>query len=111
MSDDYPKPDCEFGVAVRKDLTYIKDTLENILNKQNDFEDILQNGLTTKVDNLHGKVENLQEERTEAKEEEKKKQRREDRRDWEFKKMLVATLLGNILALGGGILIGWLGFA
>lgn len=111
MADEnYPDPDCDFGVAIQRDLIQIKDVLQQILDKQEEHTDTLQNGLTTKVANIQDKVEELEEKREQDQKEEEEKQAREDRRDWEFKKMLIGTVLGNLLALGVGLIIGWVGF-
>jgi len=108
--ENYPNPECPFGVAIQQDIQHIKQKIETILKRQEGFDDTLQNGLSTQVKELRSEVDDLQQKRKDDEKEEEEKQKREDRRDWEFKKMLIATLLGNILALGGGVLIGFLGF-
>ena len=110
-NENYPEPECNFGVAMKRDILQIKETLEKILEKQDQHSDKLQNGLATAMKKVKADVQELKQKRKKDKEDEEEKQKREDRRDWEFKKMILTTVLGNIGALIVGLVIGYFGFA
>jgi len=109
--ENYPEPECSFGVAMRRDILHIKKSLERIVEQQQAHTEKLQNGLTSKVEKVRNDVQELKQKREEDEDEEEEKQKREDRRDWEFKKMILTAVLGNIGALIVGLVIGYFGFA
>mgnify|MGYP000568354960 CR=1 FL=1 len=110
QSNDYPDPDCSFGVAVRQDIKYIKRSLGQILKAQEDHTETLENGLTTKVERIDERLEDIETTQETKKERSLKKELREQQRGVNFKRELVMVFLTNVLAIGGGILIAYLSF-
>jgi len=101
----YPNPECKFGVAVKQDLSHILGKIDQLLEKQEEHTDTLQDGLTTKVESLHDKVDEIEEEHENEEEREKKEDQREKDRRATFKREMIVMVLGNFLSLGAGIIV------
>lgn len=108
--DSYPDPECDFGVAVRQDIKYIKDKLEEILEAQEEHSETLENGLTTKVDRIDDRIERIEQERETEEERERKEDKKKEGRKKRFYLQLVITIIGELIAFGGGVGIAWLSF-
>lgn len=108
MTDgDYPEPECNFGVAIQRDILQIKNTLEELKQIISQHTDTLQNGLTSKVNNIENKVESIEEQKTEEEEQKEKAEQREANRDYRLKVTIIGIFLSNILALGVGVLVAY----
>ena len=113
MSDenyDLPDPDCEFGVAMKQLIQQIKKQLDEISQKQSDFDKTLQNGLSSKVSDLDKKVDDLKQKRKEEKEAEEEKEEREKRHDWQIKIAVITAIATNLGAIGVAATVAFFGF-
>jgi len=112
MSDeDYPDPKSKFGISVKKDITYIKEQLDQLLEKQEEHTAKLQNGLTSKVNKALRKLDEIEGDKETEEEREHKEDVREDERRENFWTQFFLMLLSNLIGISGALFLAWLSFA
>ena len=110
MADEnYPDPDCDFGVAIKQNFQNIQDTLNEISEKQTDLEETLQNGLNSKVSDLDEEVEEIKQKRKEEEKAKEEKKEKEKRHDWQIKIAVITAIATNLGAIGVAATVAFLG--